>query len=846
MTQLIPDPTNLGNSSPLNRSHNPVLGQVLNPERKILTCLPATPLFEVARQLRTHNCSSMIIVDEQRNPIGIWTENDALRIDYTNGSSAFQTPIREVMSHPVRTISAHVRLSEVAHQFRQEHIRHLLVVDKQGKPTGVVTQSDVVMSHGVEHFLHFREVETILNGTMVCIHEDQSLSAATTLMRQEKTDALLVKLIDGQWGILTERDLTRLIADQCDNKSIGQVIERSLHSVDVHTSLYRLRKMMSTHHIRHIGVTRDHELIGLISFDDLLTGIELAYVDELHCALQEREKALSISRQNLQLAEKIIETSLEGVMITDEDGYICQINPAFTRLTGYSIADVIGRKPSILNSGRHDRAFYAALWSALNETGHWKGEIWNRRKNGEIYPELLTITAIADESDQILYYAAIFSDISELKKNEQRIQHLAYYDPLTGLPNRRLLYDRLDMSIAHAHRNHEQFAIMFVDLDRFKNINDTLGHNAGDQLLEQVAERLKLCLREDDSVARTGGDEFVILLAQITHPDDAVVIAQRILDEIAKPYSIASHELVTTCSIGIAYYPEDGEDRNTLVKNADTAMYRAKERGRDTFRLFKQTMHESSIKRLKLESTLRQAVENKQISVVYQPIVCAKTGKTIAAEALARWQHPELGNIPPSEFIPIAEETGLIIPIGRYIFDEVARQIVRWQCRISVSVNLSARQFLDPHLIKHIQNVLTTLKIPGENLSLEITESLLMTDAESHINQMQALRAMGISLSIDDFGTGYSSLSYLRRFPVNYLKIDQSFVRDSVESDDAKAIILATINLAHSLRLRVIAEGVETEEQEQLLRDMNCDTLQGFRFSCPIDADAFGEQFLVI
>jgi len=824
-------------------TQDPTVGNVIRSDHEILECSPDTPLFEAAARMRAAKCSSIIVMDADHKAVGIWTEHDALRLDFGHPET-FSMAIRDVMSTPVRTVEPDAHLTDVAHRFRDEHIRHLLVVDDNGESLGIVTQTDVVLNQGIEHYLHFRKVENILTHDTVRVAEDTRLSDVSICMRQARIDAVLVMLDDGGWGILTERDLIRLIADRHEDTAVGEVATRQLFTVAADLSLFHVRKLMNERHVRHIGVERKGEVLGLVSFSDLLSGIELAYVDELRNALQERDKALAISRRSLLLAEKIIETSLEGVLITDAKGIIRQVNPAFSHLTGYAPEEVIGHPPSILSSGRHDKDFYDRMWASLSEHGHWRGEIWNRRKNGKIYPELLNITAIHDEEGNVSHYAALFSDISELKESEQRIRHLAYYDPLTNLPNRRLFYDRLAMAIAHSHRGGTRLAVMFIDLDRFKNINDTLGHNVGDQLLEQVAQRLGTCLREDDSVSRTGGDEFLILLSDVQHYEDAAVIAQRIISTLTQPFAIAGNELVVTCSIGISFYPEDGEDQDSLVKHADVAMYRAKEQGRNTYRLFTNSMNEQARRRLEIETGLRQALDNDEFEVHFQPIIDARSGKLVTTEALARWHHPEWGMVPPDEFIPLAEETGLIIPIGKKILDRVARQIVAWDCRIPVSLNLSARQFADTRLVRYVSRILDRLSIPGNLLTLEITESVLMTDVETHIAQMQAFRDKGLRISIDDFGTGYSSLAYLRRFPLDCLKIDRSFVSELLDNDDARAIVSATINMAHSLRLKVVAEGVETAEQVEQLRALGCDFMQGYHFSRPLPPKAFAEQVL--
>ncbi len=663
-------------------------------------------------------------------------------------------------------------------------------------------------------------------------------------MREARADAALIALDDGGSGILTERDLIGLIACRADDTAVGRVCTRALYTAPSDASLYHVRNMMNDRGVRHIGVERDGEVEGLVSFADLLSGIELAYVDELRSALEARDSALASSQRNLQLAEKVIQTSLEGIMVTDASGWIMRVNPAFTELTGYSPDEVIGQSPSVLQSGRHDQAFYDRMWSTLSRHGQWRGEIWNRRKNGEIYPELLTITAITDENGEISHYAALFSDISELKENERQIRHLAYYDPLTGLPNRRLFYDRLSMAVAHAHRGRGRLAVMFVDLDHFKTINDTLGHAVGDQLLEAVAGKLKACLREDDSVARTGGDEFLVLLPDVEDFEPVADVAQRVIDSLGQPVFLQGRELVIGCSIGIAFYPEDGVDEEQLVKHADIAMYRAKQRGRNTYSLFTPAMNRAAQRRLDLETGLRTAIEQQQFCMHYQPLVDAEASALVGAEALLRWEHPEWGRMPPDEFIPLAEETGLILPLGELIIAQVVEQAAEWGGKIKLSINLSTRQFGDPTLAERLMESARVAGISGEALGLEITETALMTDFDVHVAAMERLRDQGVRFSIDDFGTGYSSLAYLRRIPLDCLKIDRSFTAEILESEDARSIVSATIAMAHSLRLGVVAEGVETAQQAQLLREMKADTLQGFYFGRPLPAADFAATFL--
>ncbi len=818
------------------------VGQVLKPF--ILKCAPTVSIFEAARRMSEARVSS-ILVTEGGAVLGIWTERDALGVDFAD-PAAFNRPVGEVMSGPVRSVGPDMRLQELATRFRDEHVRHYLVVGADDRPLGVVSQTDVVLNQGIEHYLRLRKVTSVIKGRLQLLHEAESLARAAALMRAAGTDSVIVDYDDGSYGILTERDVVRLIGQQQVTDTVGASASRPLRTVDEHTSLYRVRSILVDARLRHIGVTRDDgTLLDVVSFSDILAGMELAYIQELQTALRDRDLALNTSQRNLYLAERVIENSLEGIMITDPDAVIVSINPAFTRLTGYTAQEAVGRRPSLLSSGRHDGEFYAALWRRLETVGHWHGEIWNRRKNGEIYPELMTITAISDKDGRLTNYAALFSDISELKENEERIKHLAYYDPLTGMPNRRLFEDRLQVALAHAHRNKMQLAVMFVDLDRFKRINDTLGHEMGDQLLMEVSRRLYDCLREDDTVARMGGDEFVVLLSEVSMPDDAAYIARRITAALTQPMRLAEQELVVTASVGISIYPEDGRTASTLIKNADTAMYRAKESGRNGYQMYAPAMNARTLEHLALESALHKALERGELCLHYQPLAAPGTHEVVAAEALLRWNHPDLGLVPPADFIPLAEDTGLIIPVGEWVLAEACRQLRQWQVLgrgdINVAVNISARQFRDPAFVPMVQRVVVGAGIEPARLTLELTESMLMDEALDTIRLLSRLHDMGFAVAMDDFGTGYSSLSYLKRFPIDILKIDRVFIRDIERSEDDAAIVSAIIRLAHSLRLEVVAEGVETAEQLEFLQREGCDLLQGYYFSRPLDAAGFTE-----
>jgi diguanylate cyclase (GGDEF)-like protein/PAS domain S-box-containing protein len=554
------------------------------------------------------------------------------------------------------------------------------------------------------------------------------------------------------------------------------------------------------------------------------------------------------AEERLKLAATVFEYSIEGIVITDPVGTILSVNPGFTAITGYPPEEVLGKNPRVLKSDRHPPEFYQAMWRQIATAGSWSGEIWNRRKNGEAYPEWLTISAIRNERGEISHYVSIFHDITEIKRQQEAIEFQAHHDALTGLPNRVLFADRLDMALAQIGRSGAKLAVLFLDLDNFKHINDSLGHAVGDLVLQELARRLKKVLRAVDTISRQGGDEFIAILPEIHASEYAGVAAQRILESLHHPFRPQDHELYATASIGIAIAPDDGAAPGDLIKNADLAMYRAKELGRNNYQFFAQGMDTLAHHRLSLESRLRKALDREEFELHYQPVIDLATGGIAGAEALVRWRY---GNklIAPNEFIPLSEETGLILGLGAWVLATACRQAKAWRDLgyrdLAMAVNISSRQFSQADFVDRIDSVLTSTGLPPEALLLEITESVLMANIDIASEQMRRLKDMGVKIMLDDFGTGYSSLAYLKRLPLDGLKIDRSFVMDIHRSADSKAIADAVISLARALELGVVAEGVETLEQLDYLREHVRGHIQGFYASPPVTPESF-EKLLAV
>ncbi|MBL6986876.1 MAG: EAL domain-containing protein [Methylobacter sp.] len=716
------------------------------------------------------------------------------------------------------------------------------------------TQPTAAEINLIEHYAGLAQLAIERNRSASQIEESLSILKATL---ESTGEAILAVDLDNNWLVLNQKfiDLwqipNEIVEAKLDSKDgstellygSSQIKDSEAFSSKV-TELYATPEAHSSDIIEFKDgkIVERHSIPKIIN--NKVVGRVWSFRDVTEHTLAEAE---------LRIAATAFE-SQEAMSIADANQVILKVNKAFTRVTGYSQEEAIGQTHALLNSGRQDKHFYQALQHSLKQNGYWEGELWNQRKNGEIYPEWLRITTVSDANNQITNYVAAFTDITKDKEAEQTIHNLAYYDPLTTLPNRRLLWERLNHAIEMERRDGKQLALLMLDLDRFKAVNDSMGHLAGDELLQQVAARIKARLRDVDMVARLGGDEFIVLLENITHPEDAARVAEEIVVDLSRPFKLLktrkihpelSHKVIIGVSIGISLFPQHGDSPETLLDNADIALYKAKDEGRGCFAYFSEEFTIIARERIALENRLRHATEQRELCVYYQAQIDIDSGRIIGAEALVRWQDPTKGLISPINFIPIAEETGLIVEIGAWVLRETCRQGQRWidagLPSITLAVNVSPHQFRRSNISAMVEEVLHDTGFPAERLELELTESGLMENEEKAVEVLNNLRAQGVRLAIDDFGTGYSSLAYLKRFPLDVLKIDKSFIDDIPSLQDDMEITATIVAMGHILGFKVLAEGVETLEQLAFLREKGCDTYQGFIKSKPLPANEFAQ-----
>lgn len=684
-----------------------------------------------------------------------------------------------------------------------------------------------------------------------------ALPVIKSLIKHEQWqhDQVYTGLLDQQvFGSLTQENEIGLgVVTEIKREDVMKPIIKLLIKMVLVASIVILVSLwLSVHMLRRVmnpvgSISNEFKRVGEQDYSESLIRSSFNEVQSLVDGFNHMVNEIDRNQNQLKQASVVFESTSEGILITDVEHKIVSVNRAFSEITGYSSEEVIGKNPSFLKSGHHDKEFYHDLWKTIKNTGEWRGEVRNKRKNGEVYTELLSINTFRDIQGELTYHIGVFSDISNIKETEDKLDYLAHYDQLTGLPNRLMCLIRMQHVFQSANRNSEQAAILFLDLDMFKTVNDSLGHAQGDILIQQVASTLSESLRSEDTVARLGGDEFVLILGSLKSRQDAALVAENTLALFARPFYIGKQEVFIGASCGISIYPDDGVDQNILLRNADSAMYRAKANGRNNYQFYTQTLTDQASERFTLETSLRQALTKNELRLYYQPQYSLADNQIIGVEALLRWNNPVLGMVSPVRFIPIAEETGLIVPIGEWVIKTACKQLSAWKKNgcpaIRMAVNLSARQFMRSGLEKVIGSILAEADLQAKELELELTESIIMHDGTTVVDTLAKLHEMGVGLSVDDFGTGYSSLSYIQRFPLDTLKIDRSFVRDITTNAKDAEMIDSIIALGHSMNLKVLAEGVETAEQLEYLKKKGCDEVQGFYFSKAVPADEIESLF---
>ncbi|WP_325339692.1 EAL domain-containing protein [Trinickia sp.] len=806
----------------------------------LLSCPAQTSVREAARQMTAHDCSA-IVVQDSGIAAGIWTERDALSA-VANGCEP-EFALGGIMSSPLITADASLTAGEVTARLGRSGVRHVVVV-KNGMPVGVLSQSDLIVSPSIDfsHFLlRLKPIESLGVPSPLVARWDASVQEIAALMLSSGVDAVVVDYGDSPLGILTEPDIVASIAQDTHRGTVGDIASRPLETLAATESLYAAQQCILKGRTRHIGMLdREGRCSGLVGFADILQFVRTEYLEELRNVLLGRAETTAASPSSTDLADRVIESALEGIIVTGKNGIIERVNPAFTRITGFTQKEVVGRSPSLLSSGRQSAQFYRELWQSLTSAGQWQGEIWNRRKSGELYLEYLTIASIRDDDGNVLHYAGIFSDVTQRRQTEERLNYRATHDALTGLLNRSVLDERLKRAIAHAARTRKKVAVLYIDLDGFKLVNDTLGHLGGDEVLRAIAQRLTEQVRSSDTVARLGGDEFALVIEQVDEIRDVVRIAHSLLDVVAAPIDYKEHQACVTPSIGISVYPDDAADPRQLVSLADLAMYAAKNNGKNNFQLFNRNVESSALAQLQMLTDLRHALDHGQFCLYYQPQWKLAGNAIVGVEALLRWRHPERGIIEPPEFIALAEQSGLITPIGAWGLREACAQARRWLDSGlefgRVCVNISARQCLAPGFLSDLDTALEDSHLPPERLQLEIVESVAMNEQAEIVGLLHELARRGICLAIDDFGTGYTSLAYLKDLPVSTLKIDRSFLQKTTANDGRAmnaAVIKAIVAMGHALEMNVVMEGVETQEQLEFLRTVGCPEIQGFLLGRP-------------
>lgn len=794
--------------------------------------------------LMSRNRYSCVVITREQMPCGILTERDVVKLapSLVDGD----LPIADAVRAPLITMPPNTALPDAIKHMDSHKIRHLVIVEDD-KLLGLVTRHDMVktLQGSYVNFLHEtiqvqrKELFRLVQQHSLFKLHDAALAAAANAIVIADRQAIV------QWANPAFSRLTGYSLEETVGTHIRDLVQSGEQGPEFYGKLWGTILAGKVWQGEIVNRRKDGSRYPeeMTITPVCLEGREITHFIAVKQDISERKR----TEEQLREAATVMSNTHEGVLITDTVPNIIAINNAYTTITGYTEAEAIGHNPSMLGSGRTDKAFYQAMWKEILDHGYWQGEIWNRRKSGEIYPQLLTINSVYNDKQEPVRYIGVFSDITQLKENQAQLEFMAHHDPLTRLPNRALVESRLQQEIEQGHRHSLRSGVLFIDLDHFKPVNDSFGHLVGDELLCAVAERLGQRLREGDTLGRLGGDEFILLLSMLHDPQDAAVVARDLIIALNEPFILPDgQEVFIGGSIGISLFPQDGETVSELMKNADAAMYLAKENGRNQFSFYTKELNADARNKLSMENDLRRALLQNELTLHYQPKADLRSGRIVGAEALSRWQQADGSWISPAQFIPIAEKSGLILDLGNWVIEQSCRQIRAWlddglqdTC---VAINISARQFRSGNLDHLLAEAIERHGIEARHLEIELTESMLMQEPDRAIETMHKLKRLGVKISLDDFGTGYSSLAYLSRFPIDTLKIDQSFVRGVPSVADDAEIASAIIGLAHRMKLRVVAEGVETADQLTFLRSNDCDEIQGYYFSKPLPAAGFAEM----
>ncbi len=801
-------------------------------------------LLSVAIELMADRHIGSVFVKKGVECCGLLTRRKAMQLSLEEDGQLTERVIEREILEPILEVGSTQTVDEVGLEMVGRGITHAVVQDAKGLSVGIVSQSDVVNNQGLEHDLFLKPLEEVTNVHVLRLRGSLRLRDAIDAMRRARYSAVLVGSDVQGWHIMTETDVIRHLASRTSLDLTLETLDLpALMAVEGSMSLFNVRRYFKQNGFRHIGVLDSRQrVVGLASYSDILRSVERDYIYRLQELLQDKSRQLQQSRQNLRLIERVINASHEAIVITDARGAIQSVNPAFTAITGYEAQEALGQNPSMLSSGRHDHTFYQQMWAELEANGSWQGEIWNRRKDGSVYPEWLSITAIEDDRGAVSQYAAIFHDLTESKNYEARMKRLSWFDSVTGLANRRLFHDRLQLALNFSAEQGIPGALLALDLDLFKQFNDRFGHAVGDQLLKMVAERIESTLGDKGTAARPSGDEFYILLTENINEAELDAYLDRLSKALTQPFWLQQQEVRVRASIGVAVYPTDACGSAELVRAAESALHLAKDMGRNSVAFFQPGHQHDRLSRFHIASVLHQALEHQEFSLVYQPQIELESGRLIGVEALLRWHSEVLGPVSPDQFIPVAEDTGMMDEIGAWVLDQAIGEVSQWLSlgfSLKVAVNVSARQFQRSEVASQVISALQKHQVPAEHLVVELTETSFMHSAVATERELKRLRAEGVRVAIDDFGTGYSSLSYIREMSLDFLKIDRSFIEQINHSCTDRNLVRAMIDMSHAMGLKVVAEGIESEADLNILKTLGCDQAQGYHIARPMTADNF-------